>query len=62
MTEMEVFIFVHPPKTGGKSFRDHFLKHLRYHSEFVHLAKKGLADARSVGLPAFEDRPKDLRR
>ena len=33
----ELFVFVHIPKTGGQTLRNHFIKHLTFHDEFIHL-------------------------
>lgn len=58
----ELFVFVHIPKTGGQSLRNHFIKHLAFHEEFIHLGPHGIADAQRRGLLPFEQRPAEQRR
>jgi len=57
----DVFIFIHIPKTGGQSLRDHFIEHLTLHQTFVHLGNYGRRLAREAGLPPFENRPIEER-
>jgi len=58
----DLFVFVHIPKTGGQTLRNHFIKHLTFHEEFIHLGPYGIADAERRGLPPFEQRPVEMRR
>jgi hypothetical protein len=53
----ELFVFVHIPKTGGQTLRNHFITHLVFHEEFIHLGPYGMADAQQRGLLPFEERP-----
>jgi hypothetical protein len=57
----ELFVFVHIPKTGGQTLRNHFIKHLVFHEEFIHLGPYGIADAQRRGLAPFEARPAEQR-
>jgi hypothetical protein len=61
MTNNELFVFVHIPKTGGQTLRNHFIKHLIFHEEFIHLGPYGIADAQRRGLVPFEQRPAEAR-
>jgi len=57
----ELFVFVHIPKTGGQTLRNHFIKYLAFHEEFIHLGPYGMADATRRGLLPFEERPVEDR-
>lgn len=56
------YLFVHIPKTGGQSLRNHFIEHLVFHEDFIHLGPYGIEDAKKRGLPAFEERSLEQRR
>jgi len=52
----KIYIFAHISKTGGTTLRHHFIKYMKEHFDFVHLAKKGNKAAVAAGLLAFEER------
>lgn len=59
--DSDLFVFAHIPKTGGQTLRNHFIKHLRFHDEFIHLGPYGIAEAEKLGLPPFDARPVEQR-
>ena len=61
MSAQPLYLFVHIPKTGGQSLRDHFIEHLEWHRTFIHLGPLGERDAAARGLAPFEQRPPEQR-
>lgn len=57
-----LYIFLHIPKTGGQTLRDHFIKHLTLHDDFIHLGPLGENDAEAKGLAPFAQRDEATRR
>jgi len=57
-----LYLFVHIPKTGGQTLRNHFIKHLVFHQEFIHLGPYGVQDAEKRGLKPFAARSEEERR
>ena len=58
----EIFIFLHIPKTGGQSIRDHFREHLEEFDTFIHLnGNNGEGRFLKAGLPPFQKWSEDRR-
>ncbi len=53
---VDLYVFIHVPKTGGTTLRTHFQTHLKDQQDFVHFADKGDAEARAAGLTPFAER------
>ncbi|MEO8460165.1 MAG: sulfotransferase family 2 domain-containing protein [Dokdonella sp.] len=56
-----VYLFVHIEKTAGQTLRDHFIRHMRFHENFIHLGFYGERVARESGLLEFAQRSREQR-